>query len=1188
MRRRTSRTGTVVASLAAGGLVLALLVAPVLGPAQRLPTAAAADLDCPPTWQWPPISGDTPAFADAGVAVLVGDDLRVEGEAAEAEGRVVVQGASTVDRAPPGTFNVGRVGAGSQVAPESATTMLHTGSSLVDDLAVLPGNRIEVGHQTAAGGDVHVGGVLDASPAQVDTNGGSVTYRMGPAATQRFADLPSRLSALSAALAVTPANGTVAVDWNRITFTGTGEPGVLQVFTLDASVLNAFDTHELAFEDIPPETAVVVNVRGPVARLDPVFVSDDGVRADDFASPAFPLVAVRTMWNYPDATSVHLAGSGQVLGSTLAMGADVRVTASTNGRVYVGGDLTLDGTHNELHNYHWPWSVDTQCEEQVPSDEVRGQISVAKELDGDSALLPADMEFAGTAVCAVPPWVRVASWRIGVDETRTLEGLTIGSSCTVVEVDLPAVPGVTWGEPVLSPGATVVVPDPADPGASVTVTVQNVALAPFAVSKSVVGPDGTDAGFVNPGRTFAVTYACTTAGEPRDGVDAGGTTVPGSASGTLAVPAGGTARSLLFPVGTRCTLGEDLESEPGDFDGDQEWSSVEIEPGTVVVGDPDAAAAQVVNRFTSAPVPVGTFAVTKSVDGPGGFDNPGRTFAVDYACTLDGEPTIGFDPVDGTVLDPDGRGRLDVGLDAPVGSPAFAVGARCTLTEDLVSEPDDFDTGLHWSEVEWAPDDVVTIAPPDAGGTPTQVAVGLVDRYDANDQVLTPFAVTKRVEGPDGTTDGFVRPTREFSITYACTLDGEPSTGYTPDGDAVLSDDGTGTLAVRAGETATSPSFVTGTSCVLREVPLDPGEDFEDFEDDRYRWEPAELVPPGPVTVAEGTVVEATAVNRFVREPEPEQVDRETFALTKLVEAPDDVVVDPAREFAFAYACERDGVPSPGFDSPDGVTQVSPGTGTLRVRPDETVAAPWFADGTTCTLSEEEGTEVTFSRPMPFELGPLEDEPVGIAATNVVESLLEPDRAGFAVAKVVSGPAPDALAAGLTFAVDFRCTFNGSPVVGHDPGDPTRVTAPEGTGRLDVVAGATPTAGPAFLTGSVCALSEDLAGRTGDFTAPGYRWTAAEFRPSASVVLTGTDPRPPVGIELVNTFAAPVAPDPGDGPPAPVDPTGVDRPLPRTGADVAAVVLLAVLLLAGGAVALTGTRRTRRAPDRVDRTSPTR
>ncbi|ROR97195.1 choice-of-anchor A domain-containing protein [Salana multivorans] len=1174
-------------------------------------TPASEEADCPPTWVWPPLHNDSPQYTDNGIAVYAGGDFSVGRSAAEAEGRVLVQGAMTFDRQPPGLFNLGRVGVGSQVAPTSGSVMVLTGASLEDDLTLTPGNRIEIGHGVAGGGDVWIGGDLVPSLEPVETNGGTVTSRLGAAATSGYSALPGELRELSVELAAQAPNGRVTVSGNRLTFTGTGEPGVLQVFTIDAAVLGQA-TIEESWVGIPEETAVVVNVTGERARMNPVFVSDDGVRADDPSSQRFPRVAVRTLWNFVDARSLDLAGTSQILGSILAMDAErTEITASTNGRLYLGGDLVLAGTGNETHNYHWPWSRVTSCEDEPEEEDPAGKVSVTKHLASDAALLPAGLSFEGAVSCATPSGqVTAGRWRIRPGQTMTQDGLPVGSVCEITEFTPQPVDGVQWDPPVFDPpDARVVVPPEGQPQVGVHVT--NTSRARFAVTKQVIGPDGDDTGLAATQRTFAVEYACTSAGRPVDGLGPDGDVLPGSASGTLEIRAGQRVESPSFPVGTVCDLVERLTSEPGDFDDGHHWSAVEILPASrIVVGKAELAEIAVRNHFVREPEPLGVFAVTKSVQGPGGFIATDRTFPVDYVCTLDGAPSLGLDAQDGvTIVAPDGRGRLEVRAGERQTSPAFAVGTSCDLSEDLTAQPDDFDTDMHWKAPEFLPGSTVLIGDPEPGDELTVVEVELRNTYEANDTPLAAFAVTKQVVGPGGDDAGFARPERDFAVTFSCTLDGAPSPGYGPDGTDILAPDGTGVLRARVGEITTSPLFAQGTRCDLQE---DLVAYYDDFIGPDHHWREGHLLPSGTVHLLdEDVLVEVVLRNYFdvdIPDPAPPRV---TFEVTKATNGPEAGIVDPQRPFEVGFDCQVDDGPSSGTDSSGTVLLAPDGTGSLTVADGRTAQGPWFVPGTVCTLTEElehrpgdfgdrdsdfEWTDAVFNRTMPIELTSGVSEPVGVLLTNVFATTEGPDRGVFAVTKRIEGPPGASLPADLTFTVDYTCTINGTPAVGLDPDRLDEVIAPWGTGTLTVAPHAPPTRGPAFDTGTVCELSEHLSERSGDFPEDGWSWQEATFAPGSVVTIDRTTPAEPIEITLTNTYAGPGTPGPGtpgpetpeapetEGTPSAVPSPGQSWPieggsrapddgLAVTGGSQPAIWLLGGSLVVAGSLAVASRRR---------------
>ena len=138
-------------------------------------------------------------------------------------------------------------------------------------------------------------------------NNGSVTSGMGAEAVAPWSTFGAEVAQESQDWAVYTTTGTATVASPRITFTG-DDVSSTQVFTIDASQLAGIT--EVYFAGIPDDATVVINVTGgPAVSFSPTYFADDGVRADDFTSPIFGLVAQRTMWNFADATSVSIGKS---------------------------------------------------------------------------------------------------------------------------------------------------------------------------------------------------------------------------------------------------------------------------------------------------------------------------------------------------------------------------------------------------------------------------------------------------------------------------------------------------------------------------------------------------------------------------------------------------------------------------------------------------------------------------------------------------------------------------------------------------------------------------------------------------------------------------------------------------------------------------------------------------------------
>ncbi|MCW5951367.1 MAG: hypothetical protein KIT69_03840, partial [Propionibacteriaceae bacterium] len=502
-------------------------------------------------------------------------------------------------------------------------------------------------------------------------------------------------------------------------------------------------------------------------------------------------------------------------------------------------------------------------------------------------------------------------------------------------------------------------------------------------------------------------------------------------------------------------------------------------------------------------------------------------------------------------------------------SPAFRIGTVCILSES--GEGNSPDDGYRWSELEFTPSSRVII---DAGD-PADNSVTAINTLTPVGAPMASFSVLKRVEGPDGSADGFQNPNRAFTVDYSCTIDGVPSMGYAPDRQTVVNPTGTGRLDLRAfGPAAEAPWFVTGTICNLSEDNPAYGNDFIDAG---HEWDQAVFTPSSTVRLEGPDAVAAvTLTNTFsVTEIEPAPL-RERFALTKTVDGPAGEIVNPDRLFRIGYACTFEGAPATGYDA-DGQI-VSDGTGILTPKAGQTIRGPFFQIGTTCTFTEEqtgggedfpghEGefrwSEVTFNQPMPITIRHQEDHPVEIVANNRYEAVTT--FGSFTLTKRIEGPDPEALADDLSFAVDFACTRDGLPAIGYDPDDPTTIVAPTGTGTLTLPGDGGVVPGPRFRTGTTCELREDPGNRDDDFTLPGYQWSDAVFTPGSTFTLD-RDASEPISIVLTNHFTDTEAPS---GPETPPDAT-----LPVTGSDGPILILLATALVAGGITLLSRRRGT--------------
>lgn len=693
--RRRSTAMLVALGLLAGLGVAAVATTPTAQP------AAAAVGECPEGTLPGPGSAN-PIWTDQNVAVYAGADFQTREQAAEAEGVVVVAGNASFDRSTTGRFNVGWVGVGSGVAPFPGTTMLAVGGDLsVGSLSILDVGANAISEGELLGGDVQIGGVsspdyaLDGS--RYELNNGTLTEAMGPAAIAQWAGWGTLISQQSADLAALSPTGTVTPG-ALLTFAGDGA-AAQQVFTVAAATLNA--NPAVNFTGIPDGATVVVNVTGGPVTWAPNYFADDGVRADDFASPLFGVLASRTLWNFPDATSVHLAGSSQVLGTILVPGANpdpalptLHVTASTNGRLFTNGTVLMDGVGNEHHNYPW-LTAPFECI-PVTGPNAVGSVTVEKILSpDDAALLPDGTTFHGIISCPVAGGGELTvEWEVAPGDVTTVGSLPVGTTCEITESIGPqarlrlAPPGMdldvtrlsaweapAWtvnGAPATAP-VQFIVPAPEDE-VQFAFTVENaLQTGLFTITKAVVNPDEVefDDGFTG-------SWAC---------YESAAVDAEIVLSGSWSLAAGETSAPIPAPVGSWCAVTETAPADPvGGL-----WADPVVTPGRTLITAGSAQTPLVFSVTNTLAESLGAFTVEKVVTGDAA---PAATFTGRWSCELPA----------GTIV-AEGVWTLVAGeTTAPIEAP---VGAVCTVTED---EPAATDDGL------WAP--------PAITGSPLEVSAG--------------------------------------------------------------------------------------------------------------------------------------------------------------------------------------------------------------------------------------------------------------------------------------------------------------------------------------------------------------------------------------------------------------------------------------------------------------------------------
>ncbi|MER0445951.1 choice-of-anchor A family protein [Streptomyces sp. Edi4] len=281
------------------------------------------------------------AGRDNNINIFVGGDFLVRQAAAEAEGKVVVLGNFDQHKAAGVSqiYNVGVAGVGSRVPPDNGTDFLTTGK----DVTVAPGQRL-LAEEGSTFGVVRHGGALSGTvrPRAVQDDDAAAPYaRLRPslaAASHCYAYVDGKPR---------PATGTARNNGNETLFTGDGTSAI-QVFNVDFDLISSGGGAQgYLFTGIPAGATVLVNLTGEAREI------------NTYMGTLPPALRDRLLWNFPDAGTVRLRGSGQFSGSVLVGNADSTTTVTlpgVNGRFFTVGSLIHTsvvggGGGQEFHAY---------------------------------------------------------------------------------------------------------------------------------------------------------------------------------------------------------------------------------------------------------------------------------------------------------------------------------------------------------------------------------------------------------------------------------------------------------------------------------------------------------------------------------------------------------------------------------------------------------------------------------------------------------------------------------------------------------------------------------------------------------------------------------------------------------------------------------------------------------------------
>ncbi|MFF5449114.1 choice-of-anchor A family protein [Streptomyces sp. NPDC012888] len=450
---------------ASGGQVLRAPLPGGLGPClgSRCPTV------------WPDVHTGSARGYDEGINVFVGGDFAVRGRAAEAEGKVVVLGSFNQDKEARGVYNVGVVGAGSQVPPPPGSVYLTAGGR-VD---VAEDERLEA-----------LGGVVRHAQGTSGTVSALRVERAEDAATP-YLPLRDQLTAASQCYArpggvLRPATGTAVNNQYETLFTGDGT-SALQVFNVDADLATRAGAQQgIRFANIPAGATILVNVLG-VNRQIVTFSGEQTYRQ-------------RLLWNFPDATSVGLRGTGQFQGAVLVgqQGSRTEVTLpGMNGRFFTTGSLThtsrVDGGGGqEFHSYPFTGDLPECAGPPVVTRPVEVLKTDPQGVPLDGAVFQLWEETNGTE--GLQPGPDDPDTRVGRPCTTGAEGTcrrTVGEG-TYYWQETAAPPGYELPEPPAVFGPLVVNATTPESGVSVTAVNQRGTPGPDRGTVSVrkTNPDG--------------------------------------------------------------------------------------------------------------------------------------------------------------------------------------------------------------------------------------------------------------------------------------------------------------------------------------------------------------------------------------------------------------------------------------------------------------------------------------------------------------------------------------------------------------------------------------------------------------------------------------------------------------------------------------------------------------------------
>jgi hypothetical protein len=380
---------------------------------------------------------------------------------------------------------------------------------------------------------------------------------------------------------------------------------------------------------------------------------------------------------------------------------------ATKDASYAWGSEVFSANPVTVNNAQTPVAVNLSN----PINRVLGSFSVTKHVTGETAGYVAGSKFTVQASCSNGV---NGTFDLTDGETKTMGGLPLLTTCTLVESVKPATTDVSYayGTESFTPSNMVTINSSTTPVAVNLSNPINRVLGSFSVTKHVTGET---AGYVADS-TFTVGYSCS------DG-----------SSGTLTLTNGETKSVGSLPLLTTCTLSETAKPDTADVSYAYGTESFTPSANLTITSSTTVTAVTLTNPINRV---VGSFSVTKHVTGETAGYVADSTFTVGYSCS---------DGSSGTLTLTNGETKSVGGL------PLLTT---CTLSE--TAKPATTDSSYAYGAESFTPSDTVAIV-----SSETVVAVTLTNPID---RVLGGFSVTKQVTGA---TDGYVAGSL-FTVAYDC------------------------------------------------------------------------------------------------------------------------------------------------------------------------------------------------------------------------------------------------------------------------------------------------------------------------------------------------------------------------------------------------------------------------------------